>query len=162
MLHRALDAVALWHLPLILAAAAAFLFAGVSQPILSVSRFWVFSQPFSILDGIQALLDQGDWLLGSVIAGFSIAVPLAKIGVLLFLWTRALRGRPAPPRLVAVLEHLGKWSMLDVFVLALLIFAIKASPLVDAHVGAAVYPFVGAIFLTSYAAHVIARRSEGR
>ena len=134
----------------------------MSRPILSVSRFWVFSQPFSILDGIRALLQEGDWLLGSVIAGFSIAVPLAKIGVLFCLWTQVLRRRPWPRRLVAVLEHLGKWSMLDVFVLALLIFAIKASPLVDTHVGAAVYPFVGAIFLTAYAARVIALRSAGR
>jgi len=60
-------------------------------------------------------------------------------------------------RLPALLEAIGKWSMLDVFVVALIIFAAKASVLADANVAPAVIPFVTSIVLTIYCSRSINR-----
>jgi paraquat-inducible protein A len=146
-----------WRVPLALAVAAACLAAGVSWPILRVSRFLVFSEPFSILDGVRALLAGGDWLIGGIVAAFSIVFPLAKIAVLFALWARLRRGDRPAARWAAVLQALGKWSMLDVFVVALVIFAVKASAFGDAATAPAIYPFLAAVALTAYAGHAVER-----
>jgi paraquat-inducible protein A len=146
-----------WRVPLALAAAAACLSAGVTWPIMLASRFAMFTRPFSILDGVQALLSDGDWPIATVIVAFSIVFPLLKIGVLAILWVRLRRGAPPPPRLIAAVESFGKWSMLDVFVVALVIFALKAGSFTDATTAPALYPLIAAILLTVYGSRAVAR-----
>jgi paraquat-inducible protein A len=86
-----------------------------------------------------------------------VLFPLAKIGILLLAWARMRRGGRASTRLVGALQALGRWSMLDVFVVALVIFAIKARSFGDAHVAIAIYPFVASIALTGYAGLLVKR-----
>ena len=62
-----------------------------------------------------------------------------------------------PARLLALLRSAGRWSMLDVFVLALVIFAVKAQPLAEVETASALLPFTLAILLTAFAAHRIQR-----
>jgi paraquat-inducible protein A len=154
---RAMRRVADWRVPLALTAAAACLAAGITWPIMRASRFVMFTRPFSILDGVQTLLSDGDWPIATIIVAFSIVFPVLKIGVLAVLWVRLRRGAPAPSRLIAVVESFGKWSMLDVFVVALVIFALKAGSFTDAATAPALYPFVAAILLTAYGSHAVAR-----
>jgi paraquat-inducible protein A len=70
---------------------------------------------------------------------------------------RLRQGAPAPLRLIAAVESFGKWSMLDVFVVALVIFALKAGSFTDATTAPAVYSFIAAILLTAYGSRTIAR-----
>jgi paraquat-inducible protein A len=143
--------------PLILIAAAACLMIGLSRPIMHVRWLVVFDAPVSVLGGIRALLDNGDLLLAVVLFAFSVAFPLLEIVLLLAIWLTLRRGRRPPAGLLAILQGLGRWSMLDVFVLALVIFAIKAQPLADARTAEALLPFLAAIALTAYGANVVKR-----
>jgi len=138
------------YLPFLLIAALACLVAGLTLPIMEVSNFWVFHGTYSILDGIALLFTQGDMLIALVVIVFSILVPAAKILALLGLWRRIRQGKHMSSRLPALLDGIGKWSMLDVFVVALLVFAAKTSTFADATVAPAVVPFVGSIVLTVY------------
>jgi paraquat-inducible protein A len=156
----ALPSLALWQVPIALALALACLAAGVTLPILDVNRFFVFHRPFSILDGIDALMADGEWLVATIIAVFSLGVPLLKIGVLVGFWWRLRRGRRVSPRAFGWLASLGKWSMLDVFVIALLVLSLKAHAFAEAATAPAVYPFLAAIFLTAYAARAVERASR--
>lgn len=135
------------HVPVLLLAAAACLAAGVTQPIMEVSRWLIFSEPFSILSGLTLLVEEGDYLLAAIIGAFSVVFPAAKIVVLLGAWVR-LRWRGTAPGWLGALEVIGKWSMLDVFVVALLIFAAKASLFADAQPEPAVALFTAAVSLT--------------
>ena len=139
-----------WKVPLVLATAAACLTAGVTWPILRASRFVVFTRSLSMLDGVQALLASGDWLIATIIVAFSIVFPLLKIGALALLWARLQRGAPPQRRLIAAVESFGKWSMLDVFVIALIIFTLKAGSFTDASTAPALYPFIAAFLLKPY------------
>ena len=150
-----------WRVPLALAAAVVCLAAGVSLPILQVSRFVLLREPFSIIDGVLALARGGDWLLAAIIAAFSIALPLLKIGILLVFWWRSRSGTTPSPRWLAALDAAGRWAMLDVLVVALVIFAVKARAFADAHVAAAIYPFVAAVALTAYAGRQV-KAAAGR
>ena len=146
-----------WQVPLVLATAAACLTAGVTWPILRASRFVVFTRSLSMLDGVQALLASGDWLIATIIVAFSIVFPLLKIGALALLWARLQRGAPPQRRLIAAVESFGKWSMLDVFVIALIIFTLKAGSFTDASTAPALYLFIAAFLLTAYGSRTIAR-----
>src|SRR5215469_13178962 len=92
--RSALHLIAAWRVPLALVAAAVCLTAGVTLPIMRVSRLIVFSRPISIVDGVQILLADGDWLTATIIAVFSIIVPAAKIVALFLAWVRQQRGAP--------------------------------------------------------------------
>ncbi len=143
------------HIPVLLALAFACLVAGLTLPIMEVRNLWIFHGSYSIADGIRVLVGQGDVFIAAVIALFSVALPSLKILGLLALWWRARRGRRLSHRLAALLEAIGKWSMLDVFVVALLVFAAKVSMLADANVAPAVIPFVVSIVLTIYCSRSI-------
>src|SRR5262249_33643986 len=99
-LTRALQHISAWRVPLALGAAALCLIAGVMLPIMRVSRLIVFSPPISIVDGVQILLADGDWLTATIIAVFSIIVPAAKIVALFLAWVRQQRGAPVSARLL--------------------------------------------------------------
>lgn len=147
--------VADWHVPLALIAAAACLVAAVTLPILVVRQFFFYGQTLSLLDGVNALLADGDWLLAAILVLFSIAIPLVKIGILLAMWWRRRWGRSPRGWLLMSLEWSSRWAMLDVFVVALAVVVVKAQALADAHVAGAVYPFLAAIGLIAYAARAL-------
>jgi paraquat-inducible protein A len=150
-----------WWIPLELAAAAGCLVAGVTGPIMTASWFIVFRRPFSVVDGVRVLFAGGDWLIAAIIIVFSIVFPLLKIGVLAVLWVGLRQGIAPQPRLIRAIESFGRWSMLDVFVTALIVFALKTGSFTDAATAPALYPFVASIGLTAHASRVIAREARG-
>lgn len=83
-------------------------------------------QTFSLLGGIGHLFHGGDFFIGSVLLLFSVLFPAAKLLTTLYL-------AQAEPRhgtkFVGALANLGKWSMLDVFVVAGIVISFKAFPL---------------------------------
>ena len=68
-----------WHIPIVLLIAAVCLIAGVTLPVLIVREFFLYGQELSVIDGVHALFDAGDWLLAMVLGLFSIILPMVKI-----------------------------------------------------------------------------------
>lgn len=80
---------------------------------------------FSLAGGILHLLGDGELFLGSLILLFSILFPLTKLGaIFIFAHQAASSARPY----LRILDHLGKWSMLDVFVVAAVVISFKGFP----------------------------------
>jgi paraquat-inducible protein A len=158
-LARVLQHISPWRVPLALGAAALCLIAGVTLPIMRVSRLIVFSRPISIVDGVQILLADGDWLTATIIAVFSIVVPAAKIVALFLAWVRLQRGAPVPSSLLRIVDGLGRWSLLDVVIVALVIVLLKSGSFTDATTAPAIYPFIAAVFLTAYGSRTVIRRA---
>jgi uncharacterized paraquat-inducible protein A len=76
----------------------------------------VYVQTQTIVVTIRYLFENGGYLAGSLLLIFSVCVPIGK--VLLFFW--ALHTGPlARERLMAFINWIGKWSMADVFVVAI-------------------------------------------
>ncbi|WP_236675097.1 paraquat-inducible protein A [Piscinibacter sp. HJYY11] len=101
-------------------------------PIMSTSN--VFGETLhTILGGIEELRTGGDWLLAVIVFIASIAVPLLKIGALLVLVITAQRRsrwkQVERAQLYRMIEAVGHWSMLDVFVVVLLVGTIRFGPL---------------------------------
>jgi paraquat-inducible protein A len=145
------------YIPLLLAAAGGCLWAGLVLPIMEVRSWIFFSEPFSIVEGLRLLLDKEDYLLAAIIGAFSVLFPAVKLLLLLVAWVLLRLGRRAPVWWLAALDVVGKWSMLDVFVVALIVFSAKASVFTDADVRPAVAPFTAAVVLTFIAGRGVRR-----
>lgn len=113
----------------------------VLLPILRIEQLG-HSHQSSILSGTIELFQHGSWLVGGVVFLFSILFPLTKIVLLLELSYFELLHRKHKSFTLRLMEHLGKWSMMDVMLLAFLVMLVKLGDMVEFHLGPAVIAFV--------------------
>lgn len=82
---------------------------------------------YSVLSGIRTLFESGDVAIGCVLLVFSVVFPVSKLIVVRLALQAAARGEEARALLRAVAVA-SKYSMVDVFVIALLVVASKSMP----------------------------------
>ena len=147
-------------IPAALILSTVLLMRGLSLPLLySQKVFW--QSTYSVWTGIVDLWRQGEYALSAVIFFFSIMFPIIKLFSLAAIWFVRL---PEEKRmgLLHWLGILGKWSMLDVFIVAILIVLIKLGPFVKVEPRIGVYVFSAAIvasMLTTMYIDRLARRA---
>lgn len=124
-------------------AAAAFImyWPAILLPILEIERLGRHHQS-SLLIGTLELLREGSWFVGGVVLLFSIIFPLVKILLLLELSLLGILHHHHKALTYRVMEQAGKWSMMDVMLLAFLVMLVKLGSLVEFHLGPAVWAFV--------------------
>ncbi|MFO1186987.1 MAG: paraquat-inducible protein A [Alphaproteobacteria bacterium] len=121
---------------------------GLYTPALHVEQFWFFTRDITILSGIRQLIEGGQPVLGGLIFALSVALPLAKAatGLLISLFVRdagsALQG------LLAIFSFLGKWSLADVFILAIGVIVADGQLLTVANLGPGIYFFAAGATLS--------------
>jgi paraquat-inducible protein A len=112
---------------LLLAAAIAYIPANLLPILHSRSLFGASSD--TILSGIVFLWVSGSWPLALIVFFASIMVPLVKLVAILLLILASKRRMPGEPvhwaALYRVVERIGRWSMLDVYVVALLVTLVR-------------------------------------
>jgi paraquat-inducible protein A len=125
------------------AAMAAFVlfWPAVLLPILQIEKLGHHHQS-SILTGTLELLYHGNWFVGGVVLLFSIVFPLVKIVLLLELSLLGVIHTRHKAITYRVMEYAGKWSMMDVMLLAFLVMLVKLGSLVEFQFGPAVFAFV--------------------
>jgi paraquat-inducible protein A len=124
---------------------------GVMLPAIRFTTVYVWTNQHSIATIIWALYANQELLLCVVIFTFSILFPFMKL-----LYLVALVASPDPPhafrgRTLAAMEWLGRYSMTDVMVLALVVFYINASGYSEASVLPGIYFFAASALLTMLA-----------
>ena len=119
--------------------ATALLAVGLSQPIMSIDRFFLFEEEVSIIGALTVLVQDGEWLLASVVGLFSIFFPILKLVLAWRLWQVSDLRNPKLGQQLEIMVAVGKLSMLDVFLVALVIAAIKISFVSDVEVQYGLY-----------------------
>ena len=121
-----------WIVPLFLVASAFCLALGLVLPLVRFEKLYFFSETPSLIGIVTSLWSQGSPALAVVIALLSIVFPIAKlIGIAVEATAPSPGGRQ--DRAVArLLPILGKWSMMDVMLVALVIVAAKTSGMATA------------------------------
>jgi paraquat-inducible protein A len=134
------------------AATAAFVlyWPAILLPILRIEKLGQGHES-SILSGTFELLAHGSWFVGIVVLLFSIVFPLAKIVLLLELSLTRLLHRRHKAWTYRAMEMLGKWSMMDVMLLAFLVMLVKLGNLVEFEFGPAVMAFVFCVAMSMLA-----------
>ncbi|WP_374073483.1 paraquat-inducible protein A [Bdellovibrio bacteriovorus] len=81
----------------------------------------------TIWQGIVSLVDAGSWGIAIIIFLASILIPFVKLVILFYLGFTAQNGqnRRLKTKLYLIVEAIGRWSMLDIFLLAVLVAVMK-------------------------------------
>ncbi|HEX7558760.1 MAG TPA: paraquat-inducible protein A [Usitatibacter sp.] len=114
------------------------------------------SQRDTILSGAKFLWDSGDWLIAVIIFVASIVLPAVKIAGLGLLLATSQRRSTWRPRLRAriyrVMEAIGRWSMVDIFVAAILVALVQFRTVAQVQVGPGAIAFAAVVIFTMFAA----------
>jgi paraquat-inducible protein A len=134
------------EVPALILAAVGALVVALLLPFMRIDKFG-WDDDYTLLTSIKGLWSGGQAFIAILIFFFSIVFPYAKLGMLVWIWYRRvdpeLRGK-----LLFWLGVLGKWSMLDVFVVALLIVMTQSKAFIDASPRWGLYIFALAIALS--------------
>jgi paraquat-inducible protein A len=140
---------------LLLAAALAYIPANL-LPIMHTSSLGR-SEDDTILSGVAYFWSSGDWPLAVVIFIASVLVPMLKLAVLTLQTVAAGRGSTWQPleraRLFRLVERVGRWSMLDIFVVALTVALVHFGSFAAITAGPGALAFGAVVILTMLASH---------
>lgn len=143
--------------PALLFAALGLFITGVFFPFFHVTKFWVFHSGVSVVGGIITLFHEGEYFLFVVLTLFTLVFPCAKLGLLAIIWTEREHDLARTRRLHHWVENAGRWSMLDVFVVAILIVALKSAAVAEIRIGIGLYLFTFSVVATQFASAWIDR-----
>jgi paraquat-inducible protein A len=124
-------------------------------PVMTTSYFGTDSTD-TIMSGVVYFLTNGDWPLALIIFLASVVIPLLKVSTLAYLLISVHRRSTIRPRertrLYRITEYIGRWSMVDVFVVAILTALVHMGALVNVEPGWGATAFAGVVILTMIAA----------
>lgn len=136
--------------------AAALLYLPANLLPIMVTSSPVNHQVDTIMSGVIFLWRDGQWPLALVVFFASVVVPLLKILALVYLTASVqMRSRHRVmqrARLYRVVEFVGRWSMLDIYVITLLVALVQFRGLATVDAGPAAVAFGAVIVLTMFAA----------
>ena len=124
-------------------------------PVLDVESSVKGTQKSTIISGVIQFWQEGDYPVAIIIFTASVLIPILKVIALVWLCLAAQRGSTHPigtTRLYRVTEFIGRWSMVDVFVVAILVGVVQLGAVMSIRPGAGALAFAGVVILTMLAA----------
>ncbi|MCO6442252.1 MAG: paraquat-inducible protein A [Nitrococcus mobilis] len=139
----------------LLATAAVLYVPANVYPIMTTTVFGA-SEPSTIIGGVLSFAYHGDLPVALIIFTASVLVPVSKILALGWLCMNAQRRVPrdrgTSARVYRVVEFIGRWSMVDVFVVAILVALLRAGALLSITPGLAALAFASVVVVSMFAA----------
>lgn len=113
-------------------------------------------QADTIMSGVIYFMQEGSWEIAAVIFIASIFVPIAKLIILIFLLFSVQFRSAWRPRdrtmLYRLTELVGRWSMVDIYVVTILVALVKLGAVASIEAGPAAVYFAGVVVVTMFAA----------
>ena len=131
--------------------ATVFFALGIILPVIRFTTVYVWTNEHSIATIIYALYQNQEYFLTTVLFLFSILFPFLKLFYLLTLVTSPDIPAEFRKKSISTMEWLGRYSMTDVMVLALMIFYVNSSGYTEASVLPGVYFFAASALITMLA-----------
>lgn len=130
---------------------------GVLLPILTITKLLIVSNEVSIITGLIQLLEEQQYFIFIVIFLFSIVLPILKLYYLFLLSARKVVDSNTYSKYLRLMHRYGRWSMLDVFVIAILIVTVKLGALASVKIELGMFFFTAAVILLMIITSVMVR-----
>ena len=141
-------------LALVIAAIVCYVPANV-LPVMTVTSLGK-TQSDTIFSGVVYMLEHKMWPLALILFTASIFVPMMKLGILSFLLFSVHRSSSWRPvertRLYRLTEAIGRWSMVDIYVVTILVALVRLGNLATIEAGAGAIFFGAVVVITMLAA----------
>lgn len=145
----------------LLCAAALLLLPANLLPIMTLTSLGT-ALPDTILSGVVRLADNDFWGIAAIVFVASVFVPFFKLaGLILLQLTIQRRWRISPTQCTLMyrfIQLVGRWSMLDLFVIAILVALVDVGQLADVSSGPAASAFAAVVVVTMLAANTFDSR----
>ena len=110
----------------------------------------------TIMSGVVLLFATGSWPLGLLVFFASVMVPLLKLLSMSFLLFTSWRGATSHAlqrtQLFRIVETVGRWSMLDIYVVTVLVALVQFQSLASVFPGEGAFAFAAVVVLTMLSA----------
>jgi paraquat-inducible protein A len=130
-------------------------------PIMDTSSLFG-AQSDTIMSGVKYLWTSGSWITGTVVFVASIVQPIFKLVVLTYVAASVQHGRVRNPlrqaRMFRFVHVIGRWSMLDIYVVALLVALVQSPTLAEIEAGPAALAYAGLVAFTMLASQTFDSR----
>ncbi|MFA0553745.1 PqiA/YebS family transporter subunit [Vibrio lentus] len=133
-------------------------------PMMYTSAFGT-SEGSTIIEGVIILWNMGSYPVAMVILLASVFIPMAKMVALAYLYWNAKRVEGLPPheanrflKIYRVTEFIGRWSMIDIFVVAILVALVQLDGVMAIYPGPAALSFASVVIFTMLSAMIFDSR----
>jgi paraquat-inducible protein A len=120
-------------------------------PILRMDYYGAYSES-TVWDGCVKLFQDGQWVVAAIVFLASLLIPLFKLLGLFYLVVttklRSARRRRERTWIYRIIEVIGPWAMLDVFLLAVLVALVKLERIATVLPGRGLLAFAAVVVLT--------------
>ena len=134
---------------------------GISLPIMRFEKFFFFEETPSLLTLIYALWSDSSLLLAIVVLLFSVVFPLSKLAIT-FINAFGTQTNTPSGSIAWIANALAKWSMMDVLLVALVIFAAKTSGLASAFTQAGLWFYASSAIGGAVATSLLQRHQSSK
>jgi paraquat-inducible protein A len=130
---------------------------GLFLPMMTLSKFFMLKNTISLASSVFQLALSGSWLLFIIIFGFSVVMPALKLRVIYVLIEADGEINRQTKRWLHIMHEYGRWGMLDVFVVAVLLVTVKLGVFASVQVHSGLYFFGAAVLLMMLLTHRLSR-----
>jgi len=120
---------------------------GVFSPLMTVKKWFIFENTFSLLAGLMQFFHAGQYALFVIVAVFSLVVPLAKMLLIAVVTNTPYGTETGRHKMIHGLSLVGKWSMMDVFIVAILVVVGKFRGIAEVEIHYGLYAFAASVIL---------------
>jgi paraquat-inducible protein A len=137
------------------------LIIGIFSPVMTFKKLVFYKSTFSIHSGLVSLFKEGEYILFLIIFVFTILFPTVKILLLSLIHYFRFWPQEKRKKLLHYLSIVSKWSMLDVFIVALLVVIVRLGITGKVEVRWGIYVFAVSVILSTLATQRLSRITEG-
>jgi len=143
-----------WIIPILLTISLALNITGLILPFLEINESFKEPITYSLPHSVHLMWKAKLYIIAALILGFSIIFPFAKLISLYIAWFVPWKSTTRV-KFLHVIELMGKWSYMDIFVVILLIALTSHQQWISSNIHIGVYFFVGAITLSMLTSEAI-------
>ena len=112
-----------WFILVLTLSSGCFYMLGLTKPLFLSEQFFFIEKEVTLLNSIRMMFQNDEMFLGTIILTFTLVFPIFKY--LLLLFSMLLKQKDQLLRLNRWISLVSKWSMLDVYIIALLLLNMK-------------------------------------
>ena len=132
---------------------------GLFMPAIKIKSLIFINRELSLVDSVFTFFNSGNIFLFLITFLFSIVFPTLKIIIGLYVWYTYKNRLGSADGLMRLLSITSKWSMLDVFIIALVILIVDGRLLSEADIMVGAIVFTVSVILSSFAIYRLNRSS---
>nr|WP_306268144.1 paraquat-inducible protein A [Pararhizobium sp. IMCC3301] len=149
-----------WLLAFFLMSGALSFAAGILLPLLVLEKLYFFSETPSLIQIIGGLWQNNDMFLALLVGAFSLIFPVAKLFVLFLEAIGQFSRNGHASTAFRHMSMIGRWSMMDVLLVAIVIFAAKTSGFATATTQPGLWFYAYAVLASAASAALIRKSAQ--